>query len=480
MNTSMRLDLGQGAAGRAYRPRHAASLARPSAVTALCLAVSALPAAAQTGDPASMAADTPARQVGVILHSGEALTAFPPPTSYDAPLSERRALTGDWLGLRTDLENRGVTLDVYHTQYLGGVTSGGVDTGWDYAGRLDYVFALDGQQFGLWPGFFVNVKAETRYGTDVNAKAGSLSAPNFIMSFPKNEGEATAITNLTITQALSERIAVYGGLLNTIDDYVVRFNPEVAGRPSIGGFQNTSLIWNPILARTFPYATYGAGVAVLDNAFDPVFTFTVLDPEERASGGYDSPFSEGVVLVPDVTLRGRPFGTTSTLNFGGTYSTASYTSVSTSAFIDFPRELLAAGVFPKENNSWSLYVNGYQALVEDNLGRGFGVFAQLGLSDGNPNPVRWSISGGLAGWSPIPGRALDSFGIGAFYLGLSDDFKELSRVIAEQDDEYGLEVFYSFGLTPWARLTGDLQVIRPSTKALDTAVVAGLRFQLRY
>lgn len=469
-----------GAAGPACQSHRGARTTACSAVAALCLAVGAPPTAAQTVEPDPSATGTPAPRLGTILHSGEALTAFPPPTSYDAPLLERRALTGDWFGLRTDLENRGVTFDVYHTQYLGGVTSGGSDTGWDYAGRLDYVFALDGQQFGLWPGFFVNIKAETRYGTDVNAKAGSLSAPNFIMSFPQGDGEATAITNLTITQALSERVAVYGGLLNTIDDYVVRYNPEVAGRPSLGGFQNTSLIWNPILARTFPYATYGAGVAVLDDAFNPVFTFTALDPRERASGGYGSPFSDGVVLVPDVTLRGRPFGTTSTLNFGGTYSTASYTSVSTSAFIDFPLDLLAAGVFPQEDDSWSLYVNGYQALVEDDLGRSFGVFAQVGLSDGNPNPVRWSVSGGLGGWSPIPGRALDSFGIGGFYLGLSDDFKRLSEFIAEQDDEYGLEVFYSLGLAPWARLTGDLQVIRPSTKALDTAVVAGLRLQLRY
>jgi hypothetical protein len=62
------------------------------------------------------------------------------------------------------------------------------------------------------------------------------------VTFPRDDGEATALTNFTVTQALSERVAVYGGVLNTIDDYVVRFNPEVAGRPSLGGFQNTSLI----------------------------------------------------------------------------------------------------------------------------------------------------------------------------------------------------------------------------------------------
>jgi porin len=475
----MRHDRGPDFAGPACPPRRPpARHPGRSALVGLCLAAGAVPAAAQMAEPGAPDAAEP--QLGAILHSGDALTEFPPPTPYDAPLLERRALTGDWFGVRTDMEDRGVTFDVYHTQYLGGVTSGGDDDGWDYGGRLDYLLAFGGQKLGLWPGFFVNVKAETRYGPDVNANTGSLSAPNFIVTFPRDDGEATALTNFTVTQALSERVAVYGGVLNTIDDYVVRFNPEVAGRPSLGGFQNTSLIWNPIVARTFPYATYGAGVAVLDDAFDPIVTVTVLDPEERAGGGFEDPFSEGAVIVPDVTLRGEFFGKPALLNFGGTYSTASYTSVSTSAFIDFPPELLAAGVFPEEDDSWSIYANAYQALYEDLPGRSFGLFAQVGLSDGNPNPVRWSISGGLAGWSPIPGRALDSFGIGGFYLGLSDDFKELSQFVLEQDDEYGFEAFYSVGLTPWARLTGDIQVISPSTQALDTAVVTGLRLQLRY
>lgn len=345
---------------------------------------------------------------------------------------------------------------------------------------LDYVLEIDGQQLGLWPGFFVNIKAETRYGTDANQNAGTLSAPNFIMTFPEAEGNVSALTNVTVTQALSERFALFAGKLNSIDEYVLRFNPEVAGRPSLGGFQNTSLIWNPIVARTFPYSTAGAGFAVLDDASQPIFSFTALDPEERTTEGFSDLYSEGVVLVPDLTLRGRPFGKPGLLNLGATYSTASYTSVSPSAFMAFPLQLLAAGVFPIKDESWAVYGNAYQALSEDSLGRSYGVFVQVGVSDGNPNPIRWTVSGGFAGWSPIPGRALDSFGIGSYYLGLSDDFKDLSQFIAPQRDEYGLEVFYSAGLTPWARLTADLQVIRPSTEAIDTAVVAGLRLQLRY
>jgi hypothetical protein len=55
---------------------------------------------------------------GTALHSGRAVTTFLRGTSYAGPLLERRALTGDWGGVRTDLENRGVTLDIYHTKSI--------------------------------------------------------------------------------------------------------------------------------------------------------------------------------------------------------------------------------------------------------------------------------------------------------------------------------------------------------------------------
>ena len=38
-----------------------------------------------------------------------------------------------------------------------------------------------------------------------------------------------------------------------------------------------------------------------------------------------------------------------------------------------------------------------------------------------------------------------------------------------------LEIFYNFRVTPWLRLTGDIQTIRPSRRSVDTTVVPGVR-----
>ena len=43
------------------------------------------------------------------------------------------------------------------------------------------------------------------------------------------------------------------------------------------------------------------------------------------------------------------------------------------------------------------------------------------------------------------------------------------------DDAFGGEVYYNAAVTPWFRLTADLQVIEPAASQFDTAVVVGLR-----
>ena len=47
------------------------------------------------------------------------------------------------------------------------------------------------------------------------------------------------------------------------------------------------------------------------------------------------------------------------------------------------------------------------------------------------------------------------------------------------DREYGAEVFDNVAVTPWFRVTADLQVISPALTERTTAVIFGLRAQIR-
>jgi porin len=409
----------------------------------------------------------------------EGVAEEPTTPQFAGPISSRPKLTGDWFGVRDNLAARGITFDLYGTQFYQGIASGGRDQEWEYGGKLDYLFNLDGEKVGLWQGLFVNLHAETRYGSSVNQIAGLISPSNVAMLFPKSDETVTAITGLKITQALSENVAVFMGKINTLDEYPFRFSPLLGlERPGIGGFMNSSLVFNPIMARTVPYSAAGVGVAYLRDG-QPLLALTVFDPQERATIGLEDLFERGVVLVPNIYVPVKLLGRPGLYNFGATYSNAQYRSTDPEAYEIIPNVGIVGRL---ETGSWSLFANFYQALWVDPCDekRTWGLFGQFGLSDGNPNAIRCIANGGFAGRSMIAGRTLDTFGIGFFYLGLSESFKALTAPLLPLQDEYGIELFYNLALTPWSRLTIDLQVAEPSARTLDTVVVPGLRLMLNF
>lgn len=108
------------------------------------------------------------------------------------------------------------------------------------------------------------------------------------------------------------------------------------------------------------------------------------------------------------------------------------------------------------------------------------MFGSLGISDGEPNPIQWSAILSVAGSSPIPGRKLDTFGVAYYYLGFSDDFKDVARAITPVRDEHGLELFYDVALTPSYHLSADVQVITPAQESEDTSLVFGVRLKIDF
>jgi len=393
-----------------------------------------------------------------------------------APPDETSAkLTGDWFSLRDTLAERGLTFDLFATQFYGGVAAGGREQAAEYGGKLDFFADVDGGKLAGVDGFFVNLHAETRFGQSPNDIDGLLAPSNVAMSFPDPDAHVTSITGLKLTQALSENFALFAGKINTLDEYPLRYN----GGPGLGGFMNTSLVFNPIAARTIPYSAAGVGFAILREG-EPVFSLVAFDPEERATGGLEDLYARGVVLMPDFSLRIQPLGRPGIYNFGGTYGNASYRSIDPAAYLQLPALPVAA--FPVETGSWSLYSNFYQSLWVDacDENRHWGVFGQFGVSDGNPNPIRYVACGGIGGRSMLRGRTLDTFGVGFFYLGLSDNFKTLAAPFLPQQNEYGVELFYNYAVTPWCRLTTDLQAAEPSTIGLDTALILNTRLQVMF
>jgi porin len=207
-------------------------------------------------------------------------------------------------------------------------------------------------------------------------------------------------------------------------------------------------------------------------------------------------FDNGAVIYPTVSLPTNFFGMPGHQSVWGAYSSGRYAILSPQSLSIFP----PPGLFPTPGLSpppallpppgpppltfikgswWTTYLFD-QALWVDptDQTRNWGVFGNVGISDGMPNPIHWSAIFGFGGSSPIPNRKLDTFGIAYYYLGFSDSFKNLAPPFLR--DERGLELFYNVAVTPWFHVTADLQVITPLLQGARTSLVLGLRSKIDF
>jgi porin len=429
------------------------------------------------GDPA--AGDMPADGEAGVSSSSTASQ----PAPFSGPWNSRPKLTGGWGGLREQLRDNGFTFDISATTYYQGTASGGLQDTFRFGGRNDYLLNVDGQKAGLWPGLFINLHGETVYGDSVNLSTGAVVPVNIGRSLPRVDGTVTALTAVKFTQALSENLVLYAGKINTIDNLQQPFMP---GRGLDAGFMNGAFVFNPVLGRTIPYSTFGAGAAILAGG-QPVVTLTVYDTHDASTTSvFDKLFDNGAIIYPTVSLPTKFFGMPGHQTVWGAYSSGRYAIVAPESLTLIPQvfqgKLPPTALTTLVRGSWWITYLVDQALWVDPTDetRSWGVFGDAGITDGNPNPIRWSGILGIGGSSPIPNRKLDTFGIAYYYMGLSDDFKNVVRPIVPLRDERGLELFYNVAVTPWFHVTTDLQVITPVLQRAETSLVLGLRAKIDF
>ncbi len=400
----------------------------------------------------------------------------PAPPPFGGPFLERSKLLGDWGGVRSGLREHGVTFDIYSTNFYTGVTSGGLQDTFDYRGRMDYLMNVDGEKAGLWKGSFITLHGESVYGNSINKSTGTLLPINLAQSLPGGNGSVTALTGVKFTQALSESLIVYGGKINTLDNFN---QPFTGGGRGVDGFMSAAFLFNPIFARTVPYSTFGAGFAYLKD-LQPVFSFSVFDTNNTpTTSGFNSFFNNGVTIVPQLNIPTLFFGLPGHQGISGTYSSGRFTNIEPSSFIN---PILGLPPAPLKTGSWSLAYNFDQALyvAPDNPKQSWGTFGNLGLADTNPSPFRWFANIGLGGSSLLPGRKMDTFGVGYFYLALNDSLKQLAPRLFPLRNEQGVEVFYNAAITPWFHLSPDLQVVLPSQVRAQSLLSVGLRAKIDF
>ncbi|HOA72595.1 MAG TPA: carbohydrate porin [Phycisphaerae bacterium] len=440
----------------------------------------------QTAPPADAATET-----AVAQETTAETESAPPARRYGGDLWTRSTLTGDWGGLRDDLADIGITLDVGVTQIMQGNAHGGVSTknAFRYSGSTDYTLTLDTAKMGLWKGGTILLNAETKWGDGIQNKVGSLLPVNLDAFKPAfGEGCMMTLSEYILFQSFFDgKLVFIAGKL----DGSRAFDRNLFANDERTQFMNLGFRNNPIIGAFAPYTTLGAGFVL--NLTDWLSTSTaVVDAEGRAkTTGFETAFhgETNTSVVHEWSAHVKPFGLDGNQRIGMLLSCMDYNHLQPiSPFRQTGPalyNLLGPKLFGKiakllpyerSDSNCGLYYNFDQYLYQEAEDRtqGIGVFGRFGWARQQVNPIAHFYSIGVGGKGVISTRDHDTFGIGYYFADLSNDMPYWFH------SEQGIEAYYNIQITPWLHISPDLQVIvNPGgTGEHDVALVYGLRVQM--
>jgi porin len=409
-----------------------------------------------------------------------------PIPNYAGSLLDRQYISGDWGGARSEFAEDGVQFQLGANQHLQSVKSGGRNEATEYGATFHSLLQIDLQRMQLMPGALVTMRTDSRFGDSINRDSGSLLPANTDLFFPlttdPEEDVALAITELTYTQFLSEKFALFAGKVNTLGG-----DPnEFASGRGVSQFSNANFVFNPVTALAVPYSTLGTGALWLPSPNVTLVTTALNTKDSSTNSGFEG-FGDGwtasIELQTKYTLGSQPGGQ----NFGFLYGADGDYSRIGGRFSFTPGEGLTK---TSAKDTWSAYWSGWQYLwscesdstaVDTSNGQmdrqGIGIFSRLGFGDKDTLPIDWTASGGLGVRGLIPGRDADQLGVGYYYTSLQST--RLTDSSFAEESTQGLEAFYNVQLTPAVQLVGDIQYLEPIRTTLDEATIFGLRVNMR-
>ncbi|MGE5202937.1 MAG: carbohydrate porin [Acidobacteriota bacterium] len=439
------------------------------------------------------------------------------PPTWGGDIWDRPRATGSWDGFRDEMGKKGVVLDVDLLLTPQAVVSGGRSTGGKFWGNADYTLNIDTGKAGLWPGGFIKVSVDSGFGSNVYRNSGATVPVNTADLIPAPNDEATALMNATFIQFLSTKFGLAAGKIDTLDLGAQEFYGDYRTQ-----FLNAAFVF-PMVLENVPLSAYGGGVIALPTE-DLILSAMAMDPSGTPlNNNVESAFDNGVMILGNGALTIKPWGLVGHQNLGFSWSNKERFSLNQDpsniarllAEERFPRlgnlgpvlKDILTRFFPglavptqpanRVNSTWSVSYTFDQYLwqPEGDSKHGVGVFFSFGVSDGNPNPVKYALLAGVGGKGMVPGRDDDSFGIGYARTQYSSAFvpflrEQLNLGLQHED---AVEMYYNAAVTKWLSATADLQIVDSAlNKTLDTsgtlphltnigtAVVLGLRLRARF
>jgi porin len=428
------------------------------------------------------------------------------PVTAEEGLFARDRPTGDWGGVRKQLEDAGINFGVNDTAETLSNPTGGIRQLTIYQGLLDVSLNLDLEKLAKWPDatFYIDGYWISGRGLSRNA-VGNLLAVSSIEALA-----STRLHDMWFQQEfLDHQVSLRVGQIALDDEfyisqYLAGFVSSSFGCPDI---LSTDL---PSGGPCYPFAVPGARLRVAPTSnltlSAAVFNGNPAprgpgDPQVRNSSGTNLLIGEGGFLpIAELaySFDEQPISSTplSDVKLGAWYQTSN--------FPDQHRDSSGLSLAnPASNGIPAMHGSNFGAYLvvdkmlwrrPDTATQGLAAFLRLGYAPPDRNLFSLEIDAGLTFKGLFPNRELDVLGVGVVYgrIGYArrlDRDQTLSTGIERpiRDYESVLEFTYEARIAPWWLLQPDLQMVfhpggfiaaplpAPVGRPIPNALVIGLR-----
>jgi len=432
--------------------------------------------------------------------------------------------TGDWLGVRTTLEDKGVEISGGYTAEVWGNTTGGLKQGAVYTGLLDFGATVDLEKLLGWKGASLSTTWLWLSGRDASEDlVGNFLTISNIAGF-----NTLRMLELWFQQDFFQRgddgppgLSIRAGQITAdsefvISDYGALFTNGTFGWPA---FLYTNI---PEGGPGYPMGTLGVRVAVnpwewmtLQSA---VFQGNVFAQNSNRHGfRWDLNPDLGYFWINELQVRWNQGDDTNALpgqaKFGAWFHTDSFADpffdengvpladadssgnaethpwnygfywILDQMLYREPGELGTAASLSKDGKSVAATKGGKQ-IVEKPSKQGLGWFGRIAFEPQNRNFVGFYFDTGLVYTGLISTRDEDELGIGFAYAQLTNGARQTLELEGSRGvgAEMVLELTYKAILAPWLYIQPDAQlIINPgATQDLNNAFVIGGRVSINF
>jgi porin len=386
----------------------------------------------------------------------------PPPASFLNPQADR--LTGDWGGLRTELEEQGLKFSLFTNVFYGANAKGGLTT--NGAQRVsqssDLFLQMDFEKMRWIEGGELLLHVKDNYGDNINPLTGAISHPIDDADGNRN----LYVDQLWYQQDLSgQQLQLRLGYL----DQQTMLDRNAYANSEDKQFMSTYLDNNNAI---IPLAI-GLGASLFVNPTDWL-SFVI--------GGADA----------EADPRSSGFGTTfnSDRDFFGFFQSDFKFHLSSEKG-DLPGNYRFGVIFdPRDktqfdnptrtdNTDAGFYTSFDQLLCREDADstQGLGWFARYGHRHDDVNKISDFYSSGFQYMGLLEGRGRDTTGLAMYRVESSDDYRRF--VNPSFHGETGYELYYRIQMTPCMALTPDVQYVHQPGGLKNGDDALGLAMRLR-